>query len=50
MTSNSVSGSDLGLSKLTQEEIDDLRREMKRDGLWAKKKLRTQRARRTKPK
>jgi hypothetical protein len=48
MTSNSASGSDQGPRKLTQEEIEDLRREMQRDGLWAKNKLRKQRERRAK--
>ncbi len=48
MTPNSASGSDKGPRKLTQEEIEDLRREMQRDGLWAKNKLREQRERRAK--
>ena len=48
MTSNSASGSDQGPRKLTQEEIEDLRREMQRDGLWAKSKLLKQHKRRSK--
>lgn len=40
MTSNSASGSGQGPRKLTQEEIEDLRREMQKDGLWAKTRLR----------
>lgn len=32
---------ELSLDPLTQEELDELRREMRRDGLWMQKKLRS---------
>lgn len=41
VSSKKTSNVELSLDPLTQEELDELRREMRRDGLWMQKKLRS---------